>query len=53
MPSLVDWDCVIPAVGYFRELALAINTRVPLTNIIWGSPQGSRGFTSVSEEGSA
>jgi len=53
MPSLVDWEYGIPAVGDYRELALAIHKRVPSSNIIWGSPQDSRGFTSFPKEASA
>jgi len=49
----VDWDYVIPAVGDFRELALAIHTGVPSLNIVWGRTQGSLDTTKISEEASA
>lgn len=44
----VDWDYVIPAVGDFRELALAIHTGVPSLNIVWGRTQGSLDTTKIS-----
>jgi dephospho-CoA kinase len=49
----VDWDYVIPAVGDFRELALAIHTGVPSLNIVWGSTQDSLDTTKISEGASA
>ena len=53
LDDVIDWDYVIPAVGDFRELALAIHTGIPSSNIVWGSTQDSRDTTSVSEGASA
>lgn len=36
LDDVIDWDYVIPAVGDFRELALAIHTGIPSSNIVWG-----------------
>ena len=53
LDDVIDWDYVIPAVGDFRELALAIHAGIPSSNIVWGSTQDSRDTTSVSEGASA
>ena len=36
LDDVMDWDYVIPAVGDFRELALAIHIGIPSSNIVWG-----------------
>ena len=36
LDDVIDWDYVIPAVGDFRELALAIHIGIPSSNIVWG-----------------
>jgi cytidylate kinase len=53
LDNVVNWDYVIPAVGDFRELALAIHTGAPSSNIAWGSTQDSRDTTNFSEGASA
>jgi hypothetical protein len=53
LDNVVDWDYVIPAVGDFRELALAIHTGVPSLNIVWGSTQDSGDTTKISDGVSA
>ena len=53
LDDVVDWDYVIPAVGDFRELALAIHTGILSSKIVWGITQDSLGNTIHSEEGIA
>ena len=53
LDDVVDWDYVIPAVGDFRELALAIHTGILSSKIVWGITQDSLGNTMHSEEGIA
>jgi cytidylate kinase len=36
LDDVMDWDYVIPAVGDFRELALAIHIGIPSSIIVWG-----------------
>ena len=35
LDNVVNWDYVIPAVGDFRELAMAIHTGATSSNIVW------------------
>ena len=53
LDDVVDWDYVIPAVGDFRELALAIHTGILSSKIVWGITQDSLGNTIHSGEGIA
>jgi len=47
LENISDWDYVIPAVGDFRELALAIHTEISSSNIIHRNLQDSRKATNI------
>ncbi len=53
LDNVVNWDYVIPAVGDFSELAMAIHNGAPSSNIVWGRTQGCRCATNESGGASA